>query len=170
MPSPVSVSVDTRPRTIECAVTQRPMPDPEDAPLRIAFPADEADADLQTVLRNLADGWIYVRAYRVVPDPATDAAIQAMEAQMSQVQQQMQAQGATDDQIDEVSANLEAQIPEPVYRYERVHAVVSPEAADALLSVGLGFDDGEGDGDFDGGFDGDPGEGEGETIDLGLDP
>jgi hypothetical protein len=140
-------SIDIRPRTLECGASALPAPDEFNPNMQ--FPPTESDVELQTVLSHLPEGWLYVRAYRAVPNPDVEDLADALQAQLDTIQEQATAQGVADDEVALVTGPIEAQMPEEAFVFERVSVVISPAQITRLTELGLVFDDLQDDDDFD---------------------
>jgi len=113
------------------------------------FTQSESDVELQTILQHLAEGWVYLRAYQVIPDPTVEDIAEAIEAQIETVRRQGAEQGVDQQEIDLVTGPLEAQVPDSAFIHERAGALISPAQVARLAEMGIVFDALEDDDDFD---------------------
>ena len=133
-------SFDPRPRTMACALTGRQAPDVFNANLDV--PKGMDDPDFVQAVRHLDEGWVFLRAVRVVPHPDVENAIGQ---QIEQARAAGEAQGWTEEMIEATITAIEDNAPE-AYALEFSQVVVSPEQVDALLALGIVFE-GDEDGD-----------------------
>ena len=129
------MSFDPRPSKLVCAVTGANAPD-DVYNAFIEFEKGMDDPELVQALRYLEEEWVVITAARLIPNPEYEAMIEDRNAQIAA---QMQAGGATQEQIDGQIAELDEVTPDR-HVVDYVRAIVSPQGLAALKAVGVDFD------------------------------